>query len=351
MDADRATGTSGLPGEFELIERLARTLSTTAPGRSGDADPLPELVLGIGDDCAALRRGSRTDVYTTDTLVDGVHFRAGEISWADLGWKAIAVNLSDIAAMGARPLASLVTLGLPGDTDPRRLDEMYRGMAAATSEYGGAVIGGDIVRSPVLFITVAMSGEAAANADGEVALLRRDAAQPGDRVAVTGTLGDSGGGLQALRAGLSGAAVDRLAKAHHRPRPRVRQGRLLVSRGVRAAMDVSDGLVDDLGKLCAASGTAAVVRSDRLPASDELRDTFPDEWLSLALGGGEDYELLFTAPPQLMESVVTALEMPATVIGEIVAGDGDDAGRRVAVIDADGRPVEVARGGWDHLRD
>ncbi|MCH8818428.1 MAG: thiamine-monophosphate kinase [Chloroflexi bacterium] len=368
-------------GEFGLIENLARTLAEYAV--TGDA--VPGLVLGIGDDCAAVRRGSVTDVYTTDTMVDGVHFRSGQIPWRDLGWKSIAVNLSDIASMGARPVMSLVTLGLKGDEAISDLEEMYRGIAEATHEFGGSVAGGDIVRSPVLFITVAMTGEAAVTAGGAAfnrarlmagsmtgtgagagyptaasqlnfdrnnaqdadgaALLRRDAAVVGDQIAVTGTLGDSGGGVRALAEGLNSKAVEALKRAHFRPTPRMAAGVGLVTQGVLAAMDVSDGLVDDLGKMCRASGVAAKVRMPAVPVSNELKDSFPDDYAALALSGGEDYELLFTAPEPVMAAVSPSLGVPVSVIGEVIAGEPGS----VTVVDERGLPIEVAVAGWDHL--
>lgn len=368
-------------GEFGLIERLARILGESAK----DGDGVPGLVLDIGDDCAAVRRGSLTDVYTTDTMVDGVHFRTGEIPWRDLGWKSMAVNLSDVASMGARPVMSLVTLGLTGAESLLDLEELYRGIADITHEFGGTVAGGDIVRSPVLFISVAMTGEAAVTAGGaafnrarlmagsmtgstagagyptaasqlkfdggarqssdEAALLRRDAMSVGDLIAVTGTIGDSGGGVRVLADGLSDAAADLLKRSHFRPVPRMAAGIALVTHGVLSAMDVSDGIADDLGKMCKASGVAAKVRMPAVPVSDELKACFPDDFTAIALAGGEDYELLFSAPEPVMAAVVPSLGVPVSVIGEVIEGEPGS----VTVVDERGRPIEMAGGGWDHL--
>ncbi|MCH7594152.1 MAG: thiamine-monophosphate kinase [Chloroflexi bacterium] len=377
----RAARRASSLGEFSLIEILARTLAESSGADSG----IPGLVLGIGDDCAVVRRGSLTDVYTTDTMVDGVHFHSGQIPWRDLGWKSIAVNLSDVASMGARPVLSLVTLGLTGDEDISDLEEIYRGIGEITREFGGSVAGGDIVRSPVLFITVAMTGEAAVTVGGAAfnrarlmagsmtgttagagyptaasqlnfdrgttqaadgaALLRRDAASVGDQIAVTGTIGDSGGGVRVLADGLDGLAADALKRAHFRPAPRMAAGVGLVTQGVLAAMDVSDGLVDDLGKLCRASGVAAKIRMPAVPVSDELKACFPDSYTEIALSGGEDYELLFTAPEPVMAAVLPSLGVRASVIGEVVDGEPGV----VTVIDERGRPLDIATGGWDHL--
>jgi thiamine-monophosphate kinase len=332
-----------LPGEFELIARLKAVLDSASPSLAGT----PEPVLGIGDDAAAARRGKLIDLYTTDTLVDGVHFRRGQAPWPDLGWKAVAVNQSDIAAMGGTPLYALVTLGLPPDTVARDIEDLYRGMVSAFAEHGGRCIGGDIVRSPVLFITIALTGESATRG-GRPVLLKRDAAQPGDLIAVTGPLGSSGGGLRALESGLRGRGYTALINAHFRPVPRIADGQALVRAGVRAAMDISDGLVADLEKLMSASGTSATIDAALIPTLPALKRAFPDDWLQLALGGGEDYELIFTAPPSVCRRAVRAIGPRAAVIGRVELAAGRQVGR-VTVHDREGRAIDVPQRGWDHL--
>ena len=338
-------------GEFQLIDTLAETVA----GRNAtlierlDAQGF-RLLLSIGDDAAAWDAPTGVRVLTTDTMVEGVHFNLGQIGWRDLGWKALAVNLSDIAAMGCAPMSSVVTLGLRGDLPVDGLVEMYRGMLDACACPGGVIVGGDIVRSPVFFVTVALEGMAVASGVGDsrdAALLTRYAASPGDRIAVTGSLGCAAGGLRMLTDGLrfDEATATHLRDAHCRPVPRVHQGVVLVQQGVAAAMDISDGLVDDLGKLCVASHVGAVIRSDRVPADGFLRDAYPDDWLALALGGGEDYELLFTAPADTMDRVAPVLDVPVSVIGDIVEGLP-----RVEVLAPDGRAMTVEQGGWDHFR-
>ena len=347
-------------GEFELIARLAEVIDADLPDEPG-------LLVGIGDDTAVATRPAETNLYTTDTLVDGVHFRAGEIPWFDLGWKSIAVNQSDIAAMGGRPLHALVTLGVPPGMPAGPFVEAYRGMRAVLKEHGGRITGGDVVRSPVLFITVALTGiavvpEATAadarlrylgavrsDAGPDAAVLRRDRAVPGDQVAVTGSLGASAGGMRCVLERLEDEDAERLTRAHFRPVPRVRRGQILAVNGVRSAMDVSDGLVDDAGKLAKASGVDIAVFSSLVPVDPILRRVFPADALTMALGGGEDYELLFTAPSPVMSAVLPRLKTPATVIGAVITADGE--GGRVFVLDDRGREVELARGGWDHLRD
>jgi len=363
MEREKARPTRGGVGEFELIARLAAAIEAGSPADS-------TLLTPIGDDAAAAARPAETAIYTTDTLVDGVHFVAGQIPWFDLGWKSIAVNQSDVAAMGGRPVHALVTLGVPQGMSADPFIDAYDGMLAALGEFGGRIVGGDIVRSPVLFITVALTGTGvvpATDADDarrrllpaaslpasdetEIALLRRDRAEPGDQLAVTGTLGASAGGRRAAGEHLAGEDADHLKRAHFRPQPRMRQGRILAAHGVRAAIDVSDGLVDDAGKLAAASRLDAVLFADLAPVDMALARLFPADARTMALTGGEDYELLFTAPSPLMSAVLHRLEMPATVIGRLLPAAADDAGH-ITALDARGREITLPRGGWDHLRD
>ncbi len=335
-------------GEFKLIEILTETLDTEGVSQSDHvgADG-GTLRLTIGDDAAVWDAPSGTRVFTTDTMVEGVHFVLDQIGWHDLGWKAMAVNLSDVAAMGCLPTYSIVTLGLRDDLPVDGLTEMYRGIAEACREHGGDVVGGDVVRSPVFFVTVAMEGSTTVTNGSDVGVvLTRSAAQVGDAIAVTGTLGDSAGGFRIASAGRPfDDETARLRNAHFRPIPRLDVGQALVKAGVKAAMDVSDGLIGDLTKLCDASGVGAVVHSQKIPVSDELTQKFPDDWLSLALGGGEDYELLFTAPREVVEDVGKAIDLPVTIIGEIV-----ESSRGVTVIDKEGDPIEAASGGWDHFK-
>ena len=323
-------------GEFQLIDLLATALGTehnpTAGGR---------LMLSIGDDAAAWEGSDDATVLTTDTMVEGVHFSLEWTDWESLGWKAMATNQSDIAAMGCTPRYAVVSLGLRGDLPVEGLTEMYRGIAAACSANGGAVVGGDIVRSPTFFVTVAMTG----SAEGDEPLLTRDAARAGDLIAITETLGASAGGLQLSRDGmaLNGEADAYLRSTHNRPAPRVREGRTLRTLGVSAAIDISDGLVADLGKFSVASGVSIDLLADSVPVDDRLKRAFPDEWLTLALSGGEDYELAFAAPAEIVELAAKNLDVRVTSIGHVREGEG------VRVLNADGAEIPVDRGGWDHF--
>ena len=330
-------------GEFGLIARLRDVIAAGQPGSVGSTGPVgaPSLLAGIGDDCAVWQSGAFTQFATTDTMVQGVHFDPAYTSWEDAGWKALAVNLSDIAAMGGIPDYALITLGLPADTQVEAIDELYRGMLACAAAFPCALAGGDIVSASEFFVTVALLGHAASAAPYPNNALLRSAAQPGDAVAVTGTLGLSAEGLALLR---SGGDWPPALTAHRRPVPRIATGRLALEAGVRCAMDVSDGLAGDLAKLCAASGVAAELDLARVPIHPELSVRFPDSWAQLALNGGEDYELLLVAPPEVLDAVAERSAVPVTTIGRIVGG----APGVVTVRDAAGGVIDLG-GGWDHL--
>ncbi len=333
-------------GEFELIDTLAKAISAS---NWRNVQALEEsglrMLRSIGDDAAAWRSAEGVRVFTADTMVEGVHFNLSYTGWHDLGWKALATNVSDVAAMGCAPSFATVTLGLRGDIPVEGLMEMYDGMMGLTNACGGAVVGGDIVKSPTFFISVALEGFAR---DSDKALLLRDKAQPGDCIAVTGNLGSSAAGLKLMMEGVdrSGlASYGFLKDAHNRPMPRVLEGETLASIGARCAMDISDGLVDDLGKLCRASGVGAQIHTPMIPVDDRLKATFPSSWLNLALGGGEDYELLIAAPESVIRSAQRAISTPIAVVGEIVEAEVG-----VTVLDQGGNPLNVNAGGWDHFR-
>ena len=337
-------------GEFQLIETLGEIIGTEGLSLVERSGLLGfRLRLSIGDDAAAWDGPAGARVLTTDALVEGVHFDLGRTGWAELGWKSLAVNLSDIAAMGCVPLYSVITLGLRGDLPVDGLAEMYRGMLQACHLHGGAIVGGDVVRSPVFFVAISMVGVASARGNGpeEQPLLSRASANHGEEIAVTGSLGCAAGGLRMMLQGLGfdDETSAHLRDAHNRPTPRVAAGVLLARHGVVAAIDISDGLVGDLGKLCEASGLGAEIHLGRLPADEFLKRAYPEQWLSLVLSGGEDYELLFTASPQVVDKLSNLLDVPVTVIGNIVKEPC-----RVTVLDRRGDTVKVEGSGWDHFR-
>lgn len=319
-------------GEFGLIDLLARVVGET---------PLPSsVVLGIGDDSAAWQ-GNGLVLATTDTLVEGVHFNLDWAAWPDLGWKALAVNLSDIAAMGGIPRYALVTLALRPDIEVAAVEELYRGLMEAAEEFGVAVVGGDIVRAPVVVITAALWGGApGAGASG---MLRRDAARRGDAIAITGYLGTAAAGLRILQGQAVSTDADSLKQAQLRPQPRIAEGQLLWRQGVRAAIDISDGLVADMGHLCRMSGVGARIYVEALPVHPLVKAAFGDEAMNLALAGGEDYELLFAAPVHILAGVRD--RCPISIIGEIIAGPPG----QVTVLDDQGQELKLERRGWDHL--
>ncbi len=328
-------------GEFGLIDRLNAMVTRERRGPDNGSAHGFRLLVDTGDDTAAWVAAPATELFTTDTVVEGVHFTRDTTPWRDLGWKSLAANISDIAAMGGLPLYALVTLGLPPETQVADIEELYRGMLEIGGQYGVAVVGGDLVRSPVAFISVALTGIRSGPP------MLRTTARPGDQVAVSGWLGSSGGGLKLMLEGKSAPATgaDFLREAHRRPRPAVAEGQLLAQAGVLTAMDISDGLADDLSKLCRASGVAARIYADRLPVHARLREVFPDTHLDLALSGGEDYLLLFTAPKSVMAQVMPTLSEGAAAIGEIIDGPAG----QVTLVASPGDEQVAGRAGWDHF--
>ena len=316
--------------EFALIDLI----------RARCAIAREDVRLGIGDDAAVLMvPAGQALAVSTDTLVSGIHFPKNTAPF-DVGWKSLAVNLSDLAAMGAMPAWATLALTLP-QADRDWVAAFADGFAALAREHDVALVGGDTTQGP-LSITVTVHGFVP-----ESLALRRDGAQVGDAVFVTGTLGDAAAGLRCLQSpssdeGGEGVLIARL----NRPTPRVAQG--LALRGVaHACIDVSDGLVADLGHICKASGVGAEIDLALLPASPALRELIDDHARApLQLAGGDDYELCFTAPASLADALLGDLARSgctATRIGRIVAEPG------VRVRDARGDPVELPRSGWQHF--
>ena len=307
-----------------------------------------DVRLGIGDDAALLAvPAGHILAVSTDTLVAGVHFSQSTKAF-DVGWKSLAVNLSDLAAMGATPAWATLALTLPG-ADAQWVGQFADGFAALAGEFKLALVGGDTTQGP-LSITVTVHGFVP---DG--AALLRSGARVGDGVYVTGTLGDAAAGLRCLDPAEGAAAGSRpapstsyatLIERLDRPTPRVAQGLALRGRA-SACIDISDGLVADLGHICAASGVGAEIDVESLPASSALLgacDAATRHVLQLA--GGDDYELCFTAGDAealLLPGDLARSGCGATRIGRIVAGYG------VSIRDADGNPVVVTRPGWRHF--
>jgi thiamine-monophosphate kinase len=320
--------------EFRLIERI----------RELTAQPRDDVRIGIGDDAAVLAVPTGQELAVAiDTLVEGVHFPRGSAA-ADIGWKALAVNLSDLAAMGASPAWALLALTLP-DADAKFVEGFAEGFARLAQAHRLALVGGDTTRGP-LSISVAVHGFVPPGK----ALLRSDA-RAGDAVLVTGTLGDAAAGLHALqqpwrdddpRAGLREFLIGRL----NRPTPRLAAGAALRGQA-NACIDISDGLLADLGHVCVASGVGAEIDVALLPRSPALMALYDEAGATqFALCGGDDYELCFTVPAARvaeLQAGLARLGCGATKIGRIVEGEG------VRVRAADGSWLATDRPGWEHF--
>ncbi len=328
--------------EDQLIEAIRRVLSGEQPG----------VVLGLGDDAAIVEPGSGGSVLTTDMLIEDVHFELGSISPRDLGAKAIVVNVSDMAAMAASPRYALVSIGLPPDIEPAWVVELYGGMRAACDEYALSLVGGDTNRSRMVVVSVTVIGEVAPGR-----AVARSGAHPGDVVVVTGELGAAAGGFALSRAHPSRAAAAlsqpwgrELADALARPVARVGEGQTLAQAGATAMMDLSDGLAKDLGRLCLASGVGARVELDRIPVAEPLRrgaEVLGVDALELAIGGGEDYELLATLDATGVERARSELDerfgVPLTEVGTVTEQTD------LLAVDGRGRVAPLEPKGWDHF--
>lgn len=323
-----------MPGT-DLETELIAVLREAMPCRRDD------VRLGIGDDAAILRPPPGRDLaVATDTLVAGVHFPAGTPA-ADVGWKALAVNLSDLAAMGAAPAWALLSLTLPGG-DRDWVRDFADGMASLAAEFEVGLVGGDTTRGP-LSVTVQATGFLEAGRG-----MRRDGARAGHGIFVTGNLGDAAAGLAIAESRLdAGDAGPVLRRRLDRPAPRVKAG-LALGGLAGACIDLSDGLTTDLGRILAASGAGARVALDALPASDPLLAAVPDATARAALQvAGDDYELCFTAPPAhagALQGLSKELDLPITRIGEIVDGQGVSFTRG-------GAPSPPPGAGWRHFGD
>lgn len=321
-------------GEFGLIGQIARKVSPAASVR-----------IGIGDDAAATEPtpGCLT-LTTSDMLIEGVHFDLDWCTPASLGRKSLAVNLSDIAAMGGVPRWFLLSLAIPPTLPVEFLEAFVQGMLGLAEEHNVTLIGGDTCSSRNgLVISVTLMGEQLPER-----VVTRSGARPGDLVFVTGTLGDSALGLEMLKKGeQSGPAIER----HLDPLPRVREGVALAKAGLPSAMiDISDGLAADLGHILEMSGAGARLLLDEIPLSQFYRETVsryaPDPYL-LALGGGEDYELLFTAPPATREEVLAVCRScgtAASVIGVITETEG------LEIDSATSPDYRLSAKGYNHFR-
>jgi thiamine-monophosphate kinase len=332
--------------EFDLIARLVETVAEAR--REGSSSYRARIAVPSGDDAAVTVPKGAT-ATSVDSLVDGVHFRRQTAPLGSVGRKALAVALSDLAAMGAVPGEAYVQLGVPDDLDQAGCLELGQGLAQVAAEHDVAVLGGDVTRAPVLWIAITVVG----HADSAEQLVRRAGASPGDLLAVTGELGGAAAGLLVLDrpelAEAVGAEVaDGLRRRQLEPRPRIAAGRALAARGASAMIDLSDGLGGDAGQLAGASGVRLEIELERLPLQagvGEVADAAGADAYELGTGRGEDYELLVALPPECAEGAgaeVATTGSTLTTIGAVEEGEG------VVLRAPDGSEREP--GGFDQLR-
>lgn len=331
-----------MPAKGAAIERIAVSERTGLERIRAIAEVRDGTLAGIGDDAAVLATTART-VACHDMLVDGVHFHSAATPMRDLGHKALAVNLSDLAAMGASPLAALVGLALPPDgLAPEELDELYAGMDDLAAAHGVSIAGGDTTRGPCLMLAVTALGTLGPGDE----LLTRSGGCPGDLLCVTGPLGAAAAGLRLVDGRVeAGATVHAAAliAALRRPVPRVAEGRMLAAGGAHAGMDISDGLALDAQRLATASGLRAHIHLHRVPLAPGVRDVadaLGDEPHTFAATGGEDYELLFAVAAAALPELAAALPRPPVIVGRLEDGEG-------LALDHDGRSVTLPRLGWE----
>ena len=331
-------------GEFDLIAQLVERLPP----------PGPEVRVGSGDDAAVTEPTEAATVTTVDSIVEGVHFRLTEFPLAAVGRKGLAAALSDLAAMGAEPGEAYIALGVPEHVSEDGLLELADGLAEVAGRDRVAVVGGDVTRSPALSLAVTCVGREPALGR----LIRRDGACPGDFLAVTGELGGAAAALLVLGAGgdsgtgwgsafgLDAKTSEALIARQLDPRPRLGAGIALAASGASAMIDVSDGLGADAGHLARASAARLQIDTGRIPIAGGVEAVAGGAGggLDLALGGGEDFELLVTVPPERFEAAEAAVRDAGerlTRIGEVSAGDG-------VAVDQSGRRLDQE--GFDHMR-
>ena len=327
-------------GEFGLIKLLADEINKT-----GKVHPRSHHVItGIGDDAAVWKSDAPIQIATTDSLVQDTHFNLSYTGWDDIGYKSIAINLSDIAAMGGIPHYVLVSLAIPGETEVEQVLDAYHGMIRIANRFGVLVAGGNIAAADKVVITVTAIG----SLNDDVALTR-SSASPGDMIAITGHTGLSAAGLQMLKEEqkFNPDTDSVLLKAHLQPLPRVEEGQMLRELGVKTAIDISDGLIADLSHICSASRVEAVIRQDLIPVHPLLKSCFPENVYSkFILNGGEDYELLFTAPEYIIEQTKKKISCPISIIGKIVDGTPG----QVSIGDDSTKRIIQQPSGWDHFK-
>jgi thiamine-monophosphate kinase len=328
-------------GEFDFIKKISR----------GCLIRPANIIKAVGDDAAAFNLDSnRVSLITTDLLVERIHFLREKISGFDLGYKSLAVNLSDIAAMGGEAREAFVSIAIPQNCPLEYIEAAYNGMKRLAADFDVNILGGDTTRSKIdLVINVAVLGTVARDE-----LLTRDAARPGDIIFSTGYLGDSKAGLHLVLNNIPADSEDlkTLLKTHVLPEPHLREGRFLAKRpGTHAAIDVSDGLSSDLGHITEQSAVGAILYADMIPVSSSLQnfcDRFDFDPVDFALSGGEDYTLLCTTAEENADE--TAHKYEKTFKRRLFRIGKITADRRVEIIYADGKSKPIIPAGWDHFK-
>jgi len=326
-------------GEFALIERIA--------GIVEHADE--RVIVTIGDDTAVVRPAELDyTLLTTDLLVEDVHFKLDTIDWWQLGYKSIAVNISDVAAMGGLPDYAVISLAINPETYVSQVEDLYRGMAEVSRKYNLRIVGGDVTKSDKLIVNVALVGEVE-----EEYLCRRSDAEIEDVIMVTGELGASAAGLRLilnpeLERKVKGAGA--LMRAHYLPEPQVEAGRILASMGINAMEDISDGLGSEIKHICEASSVGARVYLNKVPVAEgvgKVAELTGEGAIDIAVSGGEDYELVFTAPKDIkgkIEEALAQIGVKATAVGEIV-----EASKGIKAIDWSGQEKDMEAIGYTHF--
>ncbi len=328
-------------GEFGLIELLTKVIEENQTSRIIQSR---EPFISIGDDAAAWYCNETTELITVDSIIQGVHFAMDITGWYELGWKALAVSLSDIAAMGGTPRYALVSLGLPENTEVNDVINLYMGMVELGNRFETSIIGGDTIKAPLIVVSTTAFG----SIQGQIKqALTRSTARSGDKIAVSGYLGGAAAGMEMLtrKAQFSEEDSNSLKKTFLKPLPRIIEGQILLQNGVKAAIDISDGLISDLNHICRASKVGAQIEVELVPVNPVAKANFGEEALEMALSGGEDYELLFTASIDTIRKVEKEISCPITVIGEITA----DNMSKITLVDKQGNELKLARKGWQHF--
>jgi len=325
-------------GEFGIIQRIKNILETHSS----------DIKISIGDDAAVFQsHPGYWTVITTDVLVEGIHFDLSYTPLESLGWKLMAVNISDIAAMGAIPRTAVISLALPASWTGKQIDELSQGIAACSKQYNCDVIGGDTVRSQgTAFLAATVTGEVEPEC-----CAKRSAAQTGDLICVTGVLGGAKTGLQILSTRPPRKRGQKAAEHFLTPRPRVQEARLLVKEvGINALIDISDGLSAEIHHICTSSNKGCIIKGDKIPVADGLKPLYPKEDKPLffeALESGEEYELLFTISEDKYKILQQKKIFKSGFISVIGTIKDKSAGLHLVY---NNKKISLPKRGWDHFK-